>query len=96
MGTVDSFKSCQSGFIALQVPDISATSDIDLTGLPWTSIEKDLVDFTGVRLDDPRVEYLWLGEGRRHAHLAQIVDNIFYFLILRRVLTSIRTLGPKL
>ena len=34
----------------------------DLTGLPLDKKAENLVDFTGLKFDDPAIRYGWIGE----------------------------------
>ena len=58
-----SFNGCDEGFFDLNIPDNreEEDGDIDLSGLPWDKIAEDLESFTGLKIDDPRVQYKWLG-----------------------------------
>ena len=64
-GTVHSFDTCINGFVDLLTRDIrpGLSGEINLSGLPWYKILED-IEFTGIKIDDPKVKYIWIGPGR--------------------------------
>ena len=58
-GSVRSFEACDKRLFYLYIRQNFGT-ELDLTGLPWDKISKDLEDFTGKKIKE--AEYTWLGK----------------------------------